>query len=106
MWDKGYFDFELRKGKCFGGYNMLLYFFGIFFIFMNVMNLLNDMWILMYESGYVIYFLLIYDYELSLVKWVFFEVVELVVMMMELLSMDYWDIFFENEDDFCRVKIG
>lgn len=31
---------------------------------------------------------------------------ELAAMTMELLTMDHWDVFFENEDDLRRAKIN
>lgn len=106
MRDKGHLDLESRKGKRPGGYNMPLHLSGIPFIFMNATNSLNDMRTLMHESGHAIHSLLTHDYELSSAKRVPSEVAELAAMTMELLSMDHWDIFFENEDDLRRAKIG
>ncbi len=106
MRDKGHLDLESRKGKRPGGYNMPLHLSGIPFIFMNATNSLNDMRTLMHESGHAIHSLLTHDYELSSAKRVPSEVAELAAMTMELLSMDHWDIFFQNEDDLRRAKIG
>lgn len=85
---------------------MLLYLIGILFIFMNVMIFLSDMCMLMYEVGYVVYSCFINYYKFKIVKCVFFEVVELVVMSMELLIMEYWDVFFEDLEELWWVKIN
>jgi oligoendopeptidase F len=34
------------------------------------------------------------------------EIAELASMSMELMSMDHWDLFFENEEDLRRAKIN
>ncbi|MEZ5039892.1 MAG: M3 family oligoendopeptidase [Saprospiraceae bacterium] len=106
MRDKGHLDLDSRKGKRPGGYNMPLHLSGVPFIFMNATNSLSDMRTLMHESGHAIHSLLTHHYELSSAKRVPSEVAELAAMTMELLSMDHWDIFFQDEDDLRRAKIG
>lgn len=106
MSELGYFDLDFCLGKWLGGYNMLFYLIGILFIFMNVMIFLSDMCMLMYEVGYVVYSWFINYYKFKIVKCVFFEVVELVVMSMELLIMEYWDVFFEDLEELWWVKIN
>ena len=32
------------------------------------------------------------------------EIAEVASMTMELFSMDYWDVFFDNEEDLKRAK--
>jgi oligoendopeptidase F len=59
----------------------------------------------MHESGHAIHFFLTRDFELLFDRKFTFEVAELAAMTMELLTMDHWHIFFENEEDLKRAKI-
>ncbi|GJM32026.1 MAG: oligoendopeptidase F [Saprospiraceae bacterium] len=106
MRDMGHLDLDSRKGKRPGGYNMPLHTTGVPFIFMNATNSLNDMRTLMHESGHAIHAFLTRDYELISSKRVPSEVAELAAMTMELLTMDHWDVFFDNEADLKRAKIS
>lgn len=98
-------DLESRKGKHPGGYNMPLYQSGVPFIFMNASGSIGDLHTLMHESGHAVHAFLTQDYDLVSAKNVPSEVAELASMTMELLTMDYWHIFFDNEDDLRRAKI-
>ena len=49
--------------------------------------------------------MLTHDYDLVSAKSVPSEVAELAAMTMELITMDHWDVFFENEDDLRRAKV-
>ncbi len=99
-------DLESRKGKRPGGYNMPLPRTGAPFIFMNATNSLNDMRTFLHESGHAFHSFLTNDYKLNTSKRVPSEVAELAAMTMELLTMDHWDVFFDNEDDLRRAKIN
>ena len=106
MWKKGHLDIESRMGKRPGGYNMPLHLTGVPFIFMNAANSVSDMRTLLHESGHAIHSLLTHEHQLSSSKRVPFEVAELAAMAMELFTMDHWDIFFNNEEQLRRAKIG
>ena len=100
----GHLDLESRKGKAPGGYNYPLSEIGVPFIFMNATSTLRDMVTLMHEGGHAVHSFLTKDLELGAFKHTPSEVAELASMSMELISMDYWHLFFENEDDLKRAK--
>lgn len=101
----GHLDLDSRKGKRPGGYNMPLIMTGVPFIFMNATSSINDMRTLMHESGHAVHSFLTKDIELNSDKRFPSEVAELAAMTMELLTMDHWDVFFENKEDLQRAKI-
>lgn len=104
MKEMGRLDLESRKGKAPGGYNYPLAETGVPFIFMNATSTLRDMVTLMHEGGHAVHAFLCDKLELNEFKSTPSEVAELASMAMELISMDYWDVFFENEDDLKRAK--
>ena len=79
---------------------------GVPFVFMNATNTLNDMRMLMHESGHAVHSFLSHPHHLSIAKRIPMEVAELASMTMELLSMDHWDVFFENPHDLKRAKVA
>lgn len=97
-------DLESRKGKAPGGYNYPLSEIGVPFIFMNATSNLRDMITLLHEGGHAVHSFLTRDLLLNSFKHTPSEVAELASMSMELLSMDYWDEFFDNEQDLVRAK--
>jgi oligoendopeptidase F len=101
----GFLDLASRPGKRPGGYNMPLQATRMPFVFMNATNSLGDLRTFMHESGHAIHFFLTRDFELLFDRKFTFEVAELAAMTMELLTMDHWHIFFENEEDLKRAKI-
>lgn len=104
MKEMGHFDLESRKGKAPGGYNYPLAEIGAPFIFMNATSTLRDMVTLMHEGGHAVHSFLTKDLELDDFKNTPSEVAELASMSMELISMDQWHLFFENEEDLKRAK--
>ncbi len=104
MSEMGHLDLESRKGKAPGGYNYPLMEIGVPFIFMNATSTLRDLVTIVHEGGHAVHSFLTRDLELSEFKSTPSEVAELASMSMELLSMDHWDLFFENEDDLKRAK--
>lgn len=102
----GHLDLESRKGKRPGGYNMPLHATGVPFIFMNATNSLNDMRTLMHESGHAVHSFLTRDLPLNSDRRFPSEISELAAMSMELLTMDHWSIFFEDEAELRRAKIN
>lgn len=105
MRDTKRLDLESRPGKRPGGYNMPLLQSGIPFIFMNATQSVGDMRTLLHESGHAIHAYLTRNLRLSASKKVPSEVAELAAMSMELLSMDHWDVFFDNAEDLKRAKL-
>lgn len=104
MKEMGHLDLESRKGKAPGGYNYPLDETGVPFIFMNATSTLRDMVTLLHEGGHAIHSFLTRDLELGFYKHTPSEVAELASMSMELISMEHWDVFFENEHDLKRAK--
>jgi len=101
----GHIDLESRKGKAPGGYNYPLDETGVPFIFMNATSNLRDMVTLLHEGGHAVHSLVTRNLLLNSFKHTPSEVAELASMSMELLTMDYWDEFFDNEQDLKRAKI-
>ena len=104
MRSMGHLDLESRKGKAPGGYNYPLAEIGVPFIFMNATSTLRDLVTILHEGGHAIHSFLTRDLELNDFKHTPSEVAELASMSMELISMDHWDLFFENEEDLKRAK--
>lgn len=100
----GHLDLESRKNKAPGGYNYPLDEIGVPFIFMNATSTFRDMITLMHEGGHAVHSFLTRDYEFLPFKHPSSEVAELASMSMELLTMDYWDEFFDSEEELWRAK--
>ena len=104
MREMGHLDLESRKGKAPGGYNYPLSEIGVPFIFMNATSTLRDMVTIMHEGGHAIHNFLTRDLELNDFKSTPSEVAELASMSMELISMDHWDVFFNDPAELKRAK--
>ncbi len=97
-------DLDSRKGKSPGGYNYPLMETGVPFVFMNATSTVRDLVTLMHEGGHAVHSILTKDLDLLNFKYLTPEIAELASMSMELMSMDHWDLFFENADDLKRAK--
>ncbi len=104
MKEMGHLDLDSRKGKAPGGYNYPLAEIGVPFIFMNATSTVRDMVTILHEGGHAVHNFVTRDLELNDFKSTPSEVAELASMSMELISMDHWDVYFENEDDLKRAK--
>lgn len=104
MDEMGHLDLESKDGKAPGGFNYPLYESGVPFIYMNAVGLFRDVITMLHEGGHAIHSFLSDDLELIDFKNFPSEVAELASMSMELLSMDHWEVFFENEEDLKRAK--
>ncbi|ELR68918.1 Oligoendopeptidase F [Fulvivirga imtechensis AK7] len=104
MEEMGHLDLESRKGKAPGGYNYPLAEVGVPFIFMNATSTLRDMITILHEGGHAVHSFLTRDLELTDFKHTPSEVAELASMSMELISMDHWELFFDNEEELNRAK--
>lgn len=104
MKENSLFDVESRKGKAPGGYNYPLSETGAPFIFMNSANTFRDLTTMVHEGGHAVHTFLTANLELNDFKHCPSEVAELASMSMELMSMDNWDVYFDNEEDLKRAK--
>ncbi|WP_224995150.1 M3 family oligoendopeptidase [Cesiribacter sp. SM1] len=104
MREMEHLDLDSRKGKAPGGYNYPLAETGVPFIFMNATSTLRDMITILHEGGHAVHSFLTRDLELNDFKHTPSEVAELASMSMELLTMDYWDEFFQDEEELRRAK--
>lgn len=100
----GHLDLVSRKGKAPGGYNYPLPEIGVPFIFMNATSTLRDMITILHEGGHAIHSFLTRDLPLIDFRNPTSEVTELASMSMELITMEYWDIFFNDIDELKRAK--
>ncbi|MVN92353.1 M3 family oligoendopeptidase [Mucilaginibacter aquatilis] len=100
----GLFDVDSRKGKAPGGYNYPLAETGAPFIFMNSANTFRDLTTMVHEGGHAVHTFLTAGLELNDFKHCPSEVAELASMSMELISMDNWNVYFDNEEDLKRAR--
>lgn len=106
MDEMGHLDLESRPGKRPGAYNMPLHMSGVPFVFMNATQQLNDLRTLLHESGHAIHSFLTREQKINASKRMPPEVAELAAMTMELLGMEHWDVFFDDERQLRRAKIN
>jgi oligoendopeptidase F len=104
MDEKKHLDLESKKGKAPGGFNYPLYESGLPFIFMNAVGAFRDVTTMVHEGGHAIHSVLTHPLDLVEFKSLTAEIAELASMSMELISMDHWDVFFDNEEDLKRAK--
>lgn len=97
-------DLESRKGKAPGGYNCPLAESGAPFIFMNAAGQMHDVTTMLHEGGHAVHSFLAHPLTLTGFKEYPMEIAEVASMAMELISMDHWDTFFDNEEDLKRAK--
>lgn len=104
MKEMGRLDLDSRKGKAPGGYNCPLPETGAPFIFMNAAGQMSDVTTMVHEGGHAIHSFLSHNLPLTAFKEYPMEIAEVASMTMELFSMDYWDVFFDNPEDLKRAK--
>jgi oligoendopeptidase F len=97
-------DLESRNGKAPGGYNCPLAESGAPFIFMNAAGQMHDVTTMVHEGGHAVQSFLTHHLELNAFKDYPMEIAEVASMSMELFTMDYWDVFFDNKEDLKRAK--
>jgi oligoendopeptidase F len=71
---------------------------------MNSVGAQRDLVTMVHEGGHAVHSFLSRELELTGFKNLPSEVAELASMSMELLTMELWDEFYSNEDDFKRAK--
>jgi oligoendopeptidase F len=104
MKEKGHLDLDSRIGKAPGGYNYPLYQSSLPFIFMNSAGTMRDMVTMMHEGGHAVHSWLSKDLNLTAYKSTPSEIAEVASMAMELISMEHWDVFFEDESTLRRAR--
>lgn len=97
-------DLESRNGKAPGGYNCPLPESGAPFIFMNAAGQMHDVTTMVHEGGHAVQSFLTHNLKLNAFKDYPMEIAEVASMAMELFTMDYWDVFFDNKEDLKRAK--
>jgi oligoendopeptidase F len=105
MKQMGRLDLESRKGKAPGGYNCPLAETGVPFIFMNAAGQMKDLTTMVHEGGHAVHSFLSHHLPLSAFKEYPMEIAEVASMSMELLTMDYWNIFFDDAAELRRARL-
>lgn len=104
MKKSGFLDLQNRKGKAPGGYNFPLAEHGAAFIFMNAVGLNSDVRTLLHEAGHAMHSFAKADKKVSQYKNTPSELAELASMAMELLTLEYLDEYYKEEEDFKKAK--
>ncbi|MEO0470035.1 MAG: M3 family oligoendopeptidase [Bacteroidota bacterium] len=100
----GFLDLDSRIGKAPGGYNYPLMETGVPFIFMNAAGTQSDVITMLHESGHAVHSFMTRDIPLNVLKHTPSEVAELASMAMELLCLDEYDAFYQEEAPLIRAK--
>lgn len=100
----GFLDLDSRPGKAPGGYNYPLAESGVPFIFMNAVGTQTDLTTILHECGHAFHTFSTHDLRNNIHKNLPSEVAELASMSMELMTLDHWDMFYENPDELQRAK--
>ena len=98
-------DLESKNGKAPGGFMYPLYEIGVPFIYMNAVGSQRDLVTMVHEGGHAVHSFLSRDLAMTEFKSTPSEVAELASMAMELLSMDHWDVFYNDAADLKRAKL-
>jgi oligoendopeptidase F len=104
MSEGGTLDLESRKAKSPGGFCSFLPVTGLSFIFMNATGTQGDVSTMVHEGGHSVHNLMMNRQSLSAYKQIPMESAELASMGMELLTIDKWDGFYQNEEELIRAK--
>ncbi|MCX9101492.1 M3 family oligoendopeptidase [Bacillus anthracis] len=98
-------DLESCKGKGPGGFCEYLPASQLSFIFMNLNHTHYDVTTFLHEMGHSIHNDCMKQLELQKYLEIPSESAELASMTMELFSMEYWDTFYENKEEFIKAKL-
>ena len=105
MKEMNHLDLDSKKGKAPGGFMYPLYEIGVPFIYMNAVGSQRDVVTMIHEGGHAVHSFLSRNLELTEFKSTPSEVAELASMSMELISMDYWNVFYDSEEELKRSKL-
>ncbi len=104
MKNSEFLDLENRKGKAPGGYNYPLQETGAPFIFMNAVGLHRNVVTLLHEAGHAMHSFSMKDIKIGHYKDTPSEAAELASMSMEFISMDLWNEYYPDVEDFKKAK--
>jgi oligoendopeptidase F len=104
MREMGHFDLYSRKGKAPGGYNYPLMETGAPFIFMNAAGTMEDLETMMHEGGHAVHSFLTCTLPLGAYRQLPSETAELASMSMELLAMEQYSVFFDDDESVRRAR--
>ncbi len=103
MDSQGFLDLFSRKGKAPGGYNYGLAEIGIPFIFMNASGSIGDVRVIMHEAGHAMHSFLTRHYPFAFHRDVPIEMAELASQAMEFISLEHWQEFLAQPEEYPRV---
>ncbi|KEK23377.1 M3 family oligoendopeptidase [Bacillus gaemokensis] len=101
---QNYLDLDSRKGKAPGGFCEYLPASKLSFIFMNLTKTQADVVVFLHEMGHCIHHDLMKDVSIHQYQHLPMETAELASMTMELFTMDNWNAFYKNKEDFKQAK--
>ncbi|PRO64684.1 M3 family oligoendopeptidase [Alkalicoccus urumqiensis] len=101
---RGMLDLTARKGKAPGGFCSNLPISNLSFIFMNASGVHDDMITLLHEMGHCIHNDFTSHFRLHEYKETPMEAAELASMSMELLTMDHWHHYYQDEKELNQAK--
>lgn len=104
MYNSGLLDLENRKGKAPGGYNYSLPETGAPFIFMNAVGTEDNVRTILHESGHAMHSFAMANEPVHFYRRPPMEASELASMSMELLTLDHWNEYFSNEEEYAHAK--
>lgn len=105
MKETGNFDLDPRINKMKGAaYTTYLTETKVPFILHNNNNTASDLNTLIHEGGHAIHSMLCADMEYSFFRDVPLEIAEVASKAMELISMEFWGIFYLNPEDLKQAK--
>lgn len=98
------FDLDSRKGKAFGGYQYMRDRSRQPFIFMNAAGLHRDVETMVHEAGHAFHSFLCASEPLIGYRDYPTEFAEVASMTMELMTMPYWDEYYQTEESANRAR--
>lgn len=104
MREMGHLDLTSRLGKAPGGYNYPLPETGVPFIFMNAVGTQSDLTTMLHEGGHAVHSFATRPIDISNFRNLPSEIAELASMSMELLTLDFWDEFYDDPETLRRAK--
>ncbi|MFN8398188.1 MAG: M3 family oligoendopeptidase [Bacteroidia bacterium] len=104
MQDMGHLDLESRLGKAPGGYNYSLPETGVPFIFMNAVGTQSDLTTMLHEAGHAQHSFYTQTIDLAEFKHMPAELAELASMSMELITLDFLDEFYKDDESLRRAR--
>lgn len=104
MQEMGHLDLESRLGKAPGGYNYSLPETGVPFIFMNAVGTQSDLTTMLHEAGHAQHSFYTQHIDIAEFKHMPAELAELASMSMELITLDYLDEFYKDDESLRRAR--